>query len=351
MSEPANKKSVPSSKDDASLKHRTNMHVFIDTNILLNFFHFSKDELDALNDVFASHEHGAAKVYLTQQVCDEFRRNRESKIMDALKRFNEVRYSPQLPSFMKGYEEYQKIKKLSSQLQNLVKEIKVKVDKDITDRCLLADRLIKEIFSRSEILETTPEIFALSSMRIKIGNPPGKNRSIGDAINWLTLLESVPKGSDLHVISEDGDFYSILNEDAVHPFLEEEWSKNKKSSLFVYRTLSAFLKEHFDGVAFSFDKAKDALIEDLSSAGSFFSVHQLIGKLEAFSYFSLKEVERILAAALENDQFGGIVMDYDVSDFLNRVAVPRLTGIAVKEQRDVLEKVIKEQGGRAEQKA
>ena len=51
------------------------MHVFIDTNILLNFFHFSKDELDALNDVFASHEHGAAKVHLTRQVCDEFKRN------------------------------------------------------------------------------------------------------------------------------------------------------------------------------------------------------------------------------------------------------------------------------------
>jgi len=27
------------------------MHVFIDTNILLNFFHFAKDELDALNNI------------------------------------------------------------------------------------------------------------------------------------------------------------------------------------------------------------------------------------------------------------------------------------------------------------
>ena len=55
------------------------MHVFIDTNILLNFFHFSKDELDALNNVFASHEHGAVTVHLTEQVCDEFKRNRENK--------------------------------------------------------------------------------------------------------------------------------------------------------------------------------------------------------------------------------------------------------------------------------
>ena len=327
------------------------MHVFIDTNILLNFFHFSKDELDALNDVFASHEHGAAKVHLTQQVCDEFRRNRENKIKDALKRFNEVRYAAQLPSFMKGYDEYDKIKKLSSELQQLTKEIMSKVDKDITDRNLLADRLIKDIFDRSVVLETTPEVFAISSMRMAIGNPPGKNHSIGDAINWTILLNSVPKKNDLHVISEDGDFYSSLNENSVHPFLEEEWKKNKKSSLFVYRTLSAFMKKNFDGVAFSFDKTKEALIENLGSSGSFAGVHQLISRLEAYSYFSLKETESILAAALENKQFGWIVTDNDVSDFLNRVAVPRLSNITDPEQKVLLKKVIDEQKERAQENA
>ena len=63
------------------------MHVFIDTNILLNFFHYTKDELGALSNVFASHEHGSATVYLTDQVHDEFCRNRESKIKDALVQF------------------------------------------------------------------------------------------------------------------------------------------------------------------------------------------------------------------------------------------------------------------------
>lgn len=324
------------------------MHVFIDTNILLNFFHFSKDELDALNDVFGSHEHGAAKVHLTQQVCDEFRRNRENKIKDALKRFNEVSYSAQLPSFMKGYDEYEQIRELSAELQQLTKAIMNKVGKDITARQLLADRLIQEIFLRSEVLETTPEIFTIASMRMAIGNPPGKNKSIGDAINWTILLDSVPKKNDLHVISEDGDFYSSLNENAVHPFLEEEWKKNKKSSLFVYRTLSAFMKKHFDGIAFSFDKEKDAHIENLSSSGSFAGVHQLISKLESYSYFSAIEIERILSAALENDQFGWIVTDYDVSDFLNRVAVPRLANITDPEQRNVLKKVIEEQKERAQ---
>jgi len=312
------------------------MHIFIDTNILLNFFHFSKDELDALNNVFASHEHGAAKVHLTQQVCDEFKRNRENKIKDALKRFKEIKFAAQLPSFMKAYDEYNAIRKRSAELQALVKSISEKVEADIVAKRLVADSLISDIFSRAEIIPTSPKVFAAASMRLAIGNPPGKAGSIGDAINWTLLLQTVPDGEPLHVISEDGDFYSTLNEDAAHPFLEEEWQACKSSSLLVYRTLSSFMKEHFDGVAFPFDRAKEVLIDDLSTSANFANTHHLVSQLEAFSYFSLKEVERILAAAVENDQFGMIVTDYDVSDFLNRVAVPRRGSITDPEQVEIL---------------
>jgi hypothetical protein len=52
---------------------------------------------------------------------------------------------------------------------------------------------------------------------------------------------------------------------------------------------------------------------------------------------------------MENDQFGRIVTDDDVSDFLNRVAVPRLANITAQEQIEVLEKVIKEQRIRAQE--
>jgi predicted nucleic acid-binding protein len=324
------------------------MHVFIDTNILLNFFHFSKDELDALNNVFASHEHGSAVVHLTEQVCDEFKRNREGKIKDALKRFREVKFVAQLPSFMKGYEEFDQIKKLSSDLQKKSKSIIDKVNADIAAKNLLADRLIGDIFSRSEIKKTTKEIYENASMRMAIGNPPGKNSSIGDAINWILLLESVPNEENLHIISEDGDFYSTLYEKNVHPFLEDEWRTKKNSSFFVYRTLSDFMKENFDGVAFSFDKNKEALIDELKYCSCFAVTHDLIGKLEDYSYFSAKEVERILSAAVDNSQFGWIVTDYDVSDFLNRVAVPHLANISNPDSIKVLEQVVEEQKERAE---
>lgn len=316
------------------------MHVFIDTNILLNFFHFTKEEIDVLNDVFTSHEHGAAKVHLTEQVCDEFYRNRESKIKDALKKFKDVKFAAQLPAFMKQYEEYEQIRTKSAELQELTKSISQKVDSDIVSDSLLTDILIKDIFAKSNPIPTTPELFSKAQMRISLGNPPGKNGSLGDSVNWIALLEAVPDGENLHVISEDGDYYSTLDENRPHPFLKTEWEKRKKAQFRVYRTLSSFLKEHFDGVAFSYDKNKEALIESLADSGSFAFTHHLIAKLEQFGYFSLKEVQRILAAALSNDQFGWIVTDNDVYAFLKRVAVPRMGTLGDSDQIDLLQKML-----------
>lgn len=319
------------------------MHVFIDTNIILNFFHFSKDDLDALQSIFVSHVHGSAKVYLTEQVRDEFKRNRENKIKDALKRFNGNEFTEQLPSFMKPYGEYEEIIALSSKLKKKKKDILVHAEKDITKQDLLADKLIKEIFEKSEIIKTSRKFYNRASMRMSVGNPPGKNSSIGDAINWIILLDAVPDGENIHIISEDSDFYSSISELSPHPFLLEEWNEKKGSDLFVYRTLTEFMKERFDGVAFSFDKNKEALIDALIDAGFFSITHGIISKLEKYSYFSLKEVCEILEAALANNQFGYIVTDRDVSDFLNRVAVPHLGSLTSEKHKEIVQSVIDEQ--------
>lgn len=317
------------------------MHVFIDTNILLTFFHFTKEDIDALSNVFAPHEHGKAEVHLTEQVCDEFYRNRESKIKDALKRFNDVKFSPQLPAFMRHYEEYEKILTKSNELGDLAKALSQKVVADVISERLLTDTLIKDIFAKNTAIPVTSEIFSLAQRRISLGNPPGKNGSLGDSVNWTALLETVPTGENIHVISEDGDFYSALDENRPHPYLKSEWKRRKHAELFVYRTLSAFMKQHFDGVAFSYDKNKEAVIEDLENSGSFARTHSLIAKLEEFGYFSLKEVERILAAAVDNSQFGSIVTDEDIYTFLNRIAVPRMTVLKDADQVNLLHEMQK----------
>jgi len=322
------------------------MHVFIDTNILLKFFHFTEDELSALSDVFATHKHGSATVHLTEQVRDEFSRSREGKIKDALKRFSDVKLAPQLPAFLKGYEEYGEIRSLSKRMQEQHKALRDRVHADIEAKDLLADRLLGEILRASKLLSISDAVFASASRRVALGNPPGKAGSLGDAVNWELLLASVPAGQDVHLISEDGDFYSQLNDSKPHGFLADEWKLRKNGALRVYRTLSAFMREHFDGVAFSFDKEKEALIAELSDSGSFAATHAIVAKLEAYSYFSAREIVMIMQAAVQNSQVGYIVADTDVASFLRRVAVPHMASITSEEQMTLLrEALVKDEEG------
>jgi len=121
------------------------MHVFIDTNILLSFYHYSDDELDLLHNVFADHEHGSATVHVTEQVKDEFVRNRDNKLRDALKKFNDSKINPQFPSFMKGYEEYEKLRDITKAANKLSKTILRKAQLSIDKESLPADQLIAGI--------------------------------------------------------------------------------------------------------------------------------------------------------------------------------------------------------------
>ncbi|MDP1635007.1 MAG: PIN domain-containing protein [Gallionellaceae bacterium] len=229
------------------------MHVIIDTNILLNFFHFTKEDTETLRSVFASHKHGAVTVHLTEQVFDEFSRNRENKIKDSLKRFKELKFAAQLPAFMEQYGQYEQILQKSAELQELTKDISQKVDADVVENRLLPDFLIKDFFAKNETIPTTAELYGMAQMRVSLGNPPGKSGSMGDAVNWVALLNAVPNGENIHVISEDGDFYSTLDENRPHPFLKDEWRRKKQAEMFVYKNLSSFTKHHFDGVVFSYD--------------------------------------------------------------------------------------------------
>jgi hypothetical protein len=77
---------------------------------------------------------------------------------------------------------------------------------------------------------------------------------MSDSVHWIAIFRHGPDGGKLHVINEERDFYSTLDENRPRPFLKEEWKAKKHAGLYVCRTLSSFLKDHFDGVVFSYDK-------------------------------------------------------------------------------------------------
>ena len=310
---------------------RSGLHVFVDANIFLSFFRYTENELDALRQVFASHEDGVVTVYLTQQVQDEVHRNREKMLKRVMTDF-QTGIGIKTPNFVQNYPEAQLLKKMTKTHKQLLEKIEI----DIRKKDLLADRLLKDIFASGRVLPRDSDTDEMAIQRMRIGNPPGKKGSIGDAINWLTLLKGVPCKEDIHIISEDGDFFSLFDKESPNPFLSNEWTDKKSSILYVHRGLNPFMKKHFDGTDFALGiKAK--LIERLKYSPSFATTHDIVTELEDCSYYSLIEVLQVLDAVVQNDQVHWIVTDSDVSDFLIRITKPYSHEITDSGHKAILE--------------
>lgn len=152
-----------------------------------------------------------------------------------------------------------------------------------------------------------------------IGNPPGKNGSFGDAINWETVLENVVDESDIHFVADDKDYYSVLDNNAFNEFLLKEWKDTKSSNLYCYRRLSTFFKEHFPEIKLASEIEKELLLKDFSQTGSFQSTHTAVSKLAKYSDFTVIQVDQMLEATLTNRQIRWIITDDDVKDFLTSI--------------------------------
>lgn len=298
------------------------MHIFVDTNVLLSFFHFTSEDLDSLNDIFVSHKKGAAVLHMTDQVCNEFRRNREARIADALSRFRNAASAVQIPNFMTYLDGFEALDEAGKTFRKLHAAILKEANEEILGGTLPADRLIERMFKKTTPHPITSKIYSAARQRVDVGNPPGKNGSLGDAINWLLLMEHVPNGQDLYVISEDKDYFSTINDQKVNPFLEGEWKRKKASKVTCYRSLKAFLGDHFAGVTLSFDPEKMELINALGNSSCFATTHALVAKLDDFDFFSLHETKILLESAHQNEQVRWIIGDQDVSALILKAASP-----------------------------
>ena len=334
-------------------------HLFIDTNVLLNFYHFTDDSLEQLEQLTGMINGTGIFLHLPQQVINELARNREVKLKAANDQFIKEPLPSAVPRHMQHYAqcaEYvaaiEQAKKLRSQLASLALA-------DASNETLASDGLIRAVFDRATKYPEDQGIFAIALQRMQKGNPPGKNGSVGDQYNWETLLKEVPEG-DLHIVSKDGDFASLLNKNRPHPSLESEWGERKSGHLHIYSDLRAFLKKYNEMLAQVppageeqqpteealvppvaqpplvepppivvsplplvqenvdewGDPEKEEAIQMLVDSGSFTTTHAAISRLNYLrSTLRRSDAERMIRAAVDNAQIRWIATDSDVYAF------------------------------------
>jgi predicted nucleic acid-binding protein len=255
------------------------MYVFIDTNIYLNFYHYSQDDLEELKKLHVAITSGPIDLIITDQLKDEFARNRENKIADALRQFNEHKMPRKFPQLFKDYPEYADIRESIKSFDIAADAITKRLNAGIHAKTLLADDEVQFLFEHSVNLETSDEILQKARLRRELRKPPGKVNSIGDAINWEALLSYVPEGENVYLVSGDVDYRSSLNPKQLAEYLREEWEINKKSKIYYFDRLFDFFASQYPDIKLASELERKINVTNLVSSGGFLTTHRSIGRL------------------------------------------------------------------------
>ncbi len=302
------------------------MHLFIDTNILLEFYHFSGDDLAELAKLHRHIVDQELTLYVPQHLWDEYTRNRGPAVARSIKLVRDHKLNPQFPSICREFGEYATLRDLQKRYQEAHHDLLERIRSAAASQLLKADTVIQDLLAAGKPISTSDEILQRARSRVDRGNPPGKAGSLGDAINWECLLQEVPSETDLVLVSGDGDFASALDPDELNPFLAMEWRAQKTSVVTFFRRLSDFLREEAPYIRISESDEVNALIAELATSPSFSSTHEIVARLRAFSDFSVAQRVAYLKALVENNQVSWIITDEDVRD-LTRTMIGDGSGI------------------------
>lgn len=299
---------------EKTLNKKEVKHVFIDSNIFLDFYRLGKEDLEKLNQLIDLIKGGEIKIYLTKQVYDEFFRNREDTFEKTYNEFLDSKIDIRMNSIFKNYPEYQQITVLKRYLEKIKSNLGQKIESDVNSRTLVADKIVRKIFDASEFIDSD-KFLKKAIIRHRLGNPPGKkNDSYGDEINWEVLLKVVPRNERLIIISTDSDYESSISK-RINSYLEAEWTKNKKSKIYLYKSLGDFFKEHDITIDFEIERDKDSLIESLINSSSFTNTHEVVRRLSKYNSFSDDQIKGLSTALLGNTQVKWLAGDEDVKNF------------------------------------
>ena len=291
-------------------------NLFIDSNIWLSLYHFTSDDLEQfgkIKDMIGEH----IQLFIPEQTRNEVQRNRDSKIKDSFDRFK--KFELQFPAFCKNYPNYKDFSHDLNKLRERHKEWCDIIRDDIKNQELPADKVISSIFDSCPKVESTEDIIKSAELRYKVGNPPGKDNKLGDAINWETLLFLVPDGEDLFFVSADKDYQSVIGDNSFNLFLLEEWEKKKHSKIHYFSSLVSFINAHVKEISLQTEQEKDDMINALIDSWNFRRTHAIIGALNNYHEWSPQQIDDLCRAVVENNQVSRILGDDDVLTFYDNL--------------------------------
>lgn len=209
--------------------------VFIDTNILLDFYRIRKSNISMkyLEEI----EKHKELIIMTSQVEMEFKKNRQSAILESIgevKKFNIPGLS--VPTILYDTKVVELINKSKKDIITQQKKLKEKIEKilknpiqDPVYKCLEKVFKHKSVINLDRDKEIRFTIRNLAKKRFVLGYPPRKkdDNSIGDAINWEWIIKCAQvTGKNIILVTRDTDFGAIDDTDSyLNDWLKQEFKQ------------------------------------------------------------------------------------------------------------------------------
>jgi hypothetical protein len=292
------------------------LNLCLDANVYLYFYNYTVSDLKNLEKMLEFIDTGNLNLILTKQIVNEYNRNREKVLYETLNSTINSKLEFNAPKILDYYQDYKEIKSLLKKASIQKVELLKKMSDDILKRNFHADILIDKLFKKANHIDYRDTDIEFARQRSELGDPPGKKGSIGDAVNWVLLLENIEQGKDLYLVSEDGDFASKIDRNSLSDFLNSEWEEKKKSKVFFYNSFIEFVKEEFKTIELKNEQEIQILIEKLENSLSFNSSRSILAQILQLNNLSENQLNRVLEASYINNQIY-MANDYSPSQIVD----------------------------------
>ncbi|MEO0461203.1 MAG: PIN domain-containing protein [Myxococcota bacterium] len=290
------------------------LHLFIDTNIYLGLYELSKDSVEDADQLVIALKKSELQLWLTECVKREYWANRSERVFKPIDEFARAQ-DPRAPPLVRldsMWEDYCRSQKETTKLRaKIVEEVRKELDEETTR----IDHVVNGLFSIAKTINSD-EYQVDAQFRASCGLPPGKKNGLGDRLNWVSLLHSIPEESELCIVSDDGDF---AHNDFIKPYLANEWKRKTKGEIKLYKNLNAFLAERIPDAKEALIREKELRVDRFCDSSTFQETHERLSALREIDDFSSDQIAQIVAAYLDNTQINWIQDDLDVKAFAERI--------------------------------
>jgi predicted nucleic acid-binding protein len=192
-----------------------NWLVFVDTNILLDFYRLGSESANRQLSALEKHK---GSIITCEQVHMEYLKNRQKVIIENIKQLKRP-VEATVPGIIA---DYQPAKTMAKELNAAVKkfaEVKTKIERILDDPAMHDPvyKSLKRLFDHDwqfNLKRPNPmrlKIRNLARKRFCLGYPPRKqsDSSIGDAINWEWIIHCAKASTESHnvlIVSRDTDY-------------------------------------------------------------------------------------------------------------------------------------------------